>query len=169
MKRQRCLLTFCCLAVILSGCGDSPSVIIRDSITVLTELADVRYLISDDLESAEDSAQANYTRIMRLKEKWTEVKKRIEGLAKLDKDRHEEAWEALAEAAPRAKLALQYDGGSKVRLRGILNKLAMEVREKEGPQVAIDEAKRWPFLFKSWKADEMFTGPTSIGPPRRVK
>jgi hypothetical protein len=158
MNQKRNLFVFFCLSMLLVGSGDSPKIMFRDMTTCLIELGDFLYLIPDDQENpeaVEDVAEGVYkNKLLRLKERYAKVKDRLQMLSQGDKDLKAEAKEAWAEASKEDKIAAVYVTGAVQRLDRIARKL-------QGGQAG-DISKRFPFLAKCLKAQELLP-PPSIG------
>jgi hypothetical protein len=105
MNERRTLFVLCCLTLGLLGCGDSPRVMLRDTITTWNELADMMSTIpGDNPEAAEAAAEAIVKGpLARLKKRWEGISKRLEKFSKLDKEGKKDLDEAVKDLAEDAK------------------------------------------------------------------
>ena len=87
MHRRSYLFVMFCLTLVVIGCGDTPQIKLRDTITTWNEVLDTLYEIPDDPDTAEEVAgQLLKGKLKALKEKNDEVKKRLQLFQKADKD-----------------------------------------------------------------------------------
>jgi hypothetical protein len=133
-----------CLTLIILGCGDTPHVILRDTITTWNEAADTLYEIPDDPDTAEEFAgQLVKTRLKALKEKYDAVKKRAMRVQKADKDERA-AWnEAFLELGEEARYSASRLAGPVQRLRMIIAK----VQAKGQPTPNLEACASFPTSF----------------------
>lgn len=108
MSRSPHLFALVSLCAVIVGCGDTPHVQLRDTISVWNEFADVVYTIPEDIDTAEAYAEQLLKNgaLEQLKKKWEALKKRLEGLNKLDRDGKPKLEAAIEELANEARFAI---------------------------------------------------------------
>jgi hypothetical protein len=128
MHRRTKLFAMSCLTFIILGCGDTPHVVLRDTVTSWNELADTLYEIPDDPDTAEEVAGQLLKRKLKvLKEKYDEIKKRIQNFQKADKDQRPAVNEAFEDLHEEAKFA-----GARLAAQGRLRAIIAKVQAKTG-------------------------------------
>ena len=128
MHRRTYLFAMSCLTFVILGCGDTPRVILRDTVTSWNELTDTLYEIPDDPDTAEEVAgQLLKRRIKALKEKFDEIKKRTQKFQKADKDERPAVNEAMEDLHEEARFA-----GTRLAAQGRLRAIIAKVQAKTG-------------------------------------
>src|SRR3712207_6702590 len=95
MKKQVYLVALFAALGVIAGCGDSPKVMLRDSLSTWNELADVLGQIPNDESAEEVAGQVFKNKVEPLKKKWEKnVKERTKEFSKFDRDKKKDLEEA---------------------------------------------------------------------------
>ncbi|MCC6418596.1 MAG: hypothetical protein IT429_10205 [Gemmataceae bacterium] len=186
MNQRRFLILFGSVTLVILGCGDTPHVQLRESITNWNELADLVAKIPDN-ENAEEVAFDVYkNHVEPLEKHWEGLKKRLEKLSKLDKDGKKELEQAVGDLADDARYAIGRLEGlfgvikktadkppKSLKLRGRLNEILdkqIQAEQMRSRKKQVDVKEKFPGLYGCLMALEKFAvslpaPPTPTGQP----